>query len=110
MNKTRLIYNIIVMSIIFILTVIIVFKKEESVINFDSEKRLIDSLNVLQKLIDTSKLKQLKLEKAYDSLLTLEPIIIYKNNEKIKFIFAELDPSILDSIIRTEWKTKPRYN
>jgi hypothetical protein len=74
------------------------------------EQELKDSINYLQTRIDSSHIRQASLQKAYDSLLNIEPSIIYKTREKIKFIYLEANATQLDSIIRTKSKRKRRYS
>lgn len=76
----------------------------------EKEKALRDSIKLLQAQIDSSHTKQLKLQSAYDSMLNIEPEIIYKTREKIKFIYIEANATQLDSIIRTKAKRKRRYS
>jgi hypothetical protein len=78
--------------------------------NTAEEKRLRDSLSLLQKEIDTLHVKQNQLQVAYDSMLLIEPTIIYKTREKVKFIYLEANATQLDSIIRKKSKRKRRYS
>jgi hypothetical protein len=87
----------------------IIYKKPETIIKSDTEQRLRDSISLLQKQIDSSRVRQSRLQVSYDSLLNVEPRVIYVTREKIKFIFGAASPSQLDSIIRTKWKTRSRY-
>jgi hypothetical protein len=73
------------------------------------EKILKDSLLILQKRIDSSRLVQDKLQKSYDSLKSIETPVIYRTRDKIKFILSDASPDELDSLIRTNWKYKSRY-
>jgi len=83
---------------------------KDPIVTFSSdEKRLRDSIFVLQKEIDASHIRQNKLQQGYDSMLNVEPTIIYNTREKIKFIYTDATPSQLDSIIRTKSKRKYRY-
>ena len=74
------------------------------------EQLLEDSIALLTKTINKSEIHQHILEEQYDSLLNLDPKIIIRTNEKIKFIYSTATPSELDSIIRTNWKTNLRYH
>lgn len=85
-------------------------KKEHEKSDSDKTQMYIDSIKTLQVSIDESKYRQSLLERSYDSLLSIEPQIIYRTREKVKFIFNTNDPDVLDSIIRSGWKTRPRYN
>lgn len=96
--------------IIIGLTVALFLKKTETIIKSDNEQRLRDSIALLQKQIDSSHVRQSRLQVSYDSLLTVEPKVIYITREKIKFIFSDATPHQLDSIIRTKWKTRSRYH
>ena len=95
--------------IIIVLLAVIIFKpaKQEPA---PSIQPYLDSIRSLQTVIDESKIRQSKLQGSYDSLLNLEPKVIYKTREKVKFIFNTDDPDALDSIIRSGWKTRSRYN
>jgi ATP-dependent 26S proteasome regulatory subunit len=108
-NKNQVIANLIFVIVIISLLAVIIFKpaKEQPA---PSIQPYLDSIKSLQTVIDASKIRQSKLQSSYDSLLNLEPIVIYKTREKVKFIFNTNDPDVLDSIIRSGWKTRPRYN
>lgn len=95
--------------IIIGLTVALFYKKPETIVKTNDEQRLRDSIALLQKQIDSSRVRQSRLQISYDSLLTVEPKVIYITREKIKFIFSDATPHQLDSIIRTKWKTRSRY-
>ena len=94
------------------ITIVIMYSQQQSAnVSFTSEeKRLRDSISVLQKEIEDSHIRQNKLQQAYDSMLNVEPKIIYETREKIKFVYTEATPSQLDSIIRTKSKRKHRYH
>ena len=70
------------------------------------DQNLKDSIAVLNDKLNKSFAKELELIKENDSLESIEQQVIYRTNEKIKFIFSTTDPSVLDSIIRAGWKTK----
>jgi len=76
----------------------------------EQELRLRDSISILQKEIETSVIRQTYLQHAYDSMLLVEPQIIYRTRETIKFIYGDATPDQLDSIIRTNWKTHSGHN
>jgi hypothetical protein len=70
------------------------------------DQNLKDSIAVLNDKLNKSFAKELELIKENDSLKSIEQEVIYRTNERIKFIFSTTDPSVLDSIIRAGWKTK----
>jgi hypothetical protein len=109
MNKANLIAYSSLIGIIIILLAIIYFRKPQVIVESDREKVLEDSIAVLNTRIDSSHVRQAKIQKAYDSLLSIDPIVISKTRDKIKFIYSTNSPDELDSIIRTNWKTKSRY-
>lgn len=91
--------------------IILYNQNQKANVSFTSEeKRLRDSISILQKEIDASHIRQDKLQHDYDSMLHVEPQIIYQTREKIKFIYTEATPNQLDSIIRTKSKRKHRYH
>lgn len=95
----------------FLAVIVMYNHNQKTTVSFSSEeKRLRDSIAILQKEIDASHTRQNKLQHGYDSMLNVEPIIIHKTREKIKFIYTEATPSQLDSIIRTKSKRKHRYH
>jgi hypothetical protein len=97
-------------AIIIVLLAIIIFRKPETIIlPSDREKTLQDSLILLQRNLDSSHVRQDKLQQSYDSLLRLDPLIITKTRDKVHFILTDASPNELDSVIRTNWKTKSRY-
>lgn len=81
-------------------------------INTYLQKELLlkDSISSLQKEIDDSHLRQSVLQHSYDSMLNIEPQIIYRTNETVKFIYGDASPSQLDSIIRSNWKIETGHN
>ncbi len=85
------------------------YKIKTNPVDTGREKALRDSIAYLQKRIDSSHVRQDKLERAYDSVCNLEPQIKYKTREKIKFIFSSATPDELDSIIRAAIKREIRY-
>lgn len=86
-------------------------QNQNATVSFSSEeKRLRDSISILQKEIDAGHVRQEKLQHDYDSMLHVEPIIIHETREKIKFIYTEATPNQLDSIIRTKSKRHKRYH
>jgi len=70
------------------------------------DQNLKDSIAVLNDKLNKSFVRELELVKENDSLESIEQQVIYRTNERIKFIFSTTDPSVLDSIIRAGWKTK----
>ena len=96
--------------IILILSGVIIFREKQPVIDVDHEKALRDSISMLSAQIDSSHVKQARLKAQIDSLSSLETTVITKTHEKIKFIYSTATPADLDSIIRSAWKTKSRYN
>ena len=108
-NKSKITFEILIMIIICLIAFII-FRKPEVIITSGKEQLLEDSIALLTKTINKSEIHQHILEEQYDSLLNLDPKIIIRTNEKIKFIYSTATPSELDSIIRTNWKTNLRYH
>lgn len=107
-NKSKIAFEILIIIIICLIAFII-FRKPEIIITSGKEQLLEDSIALLTKTINKSEIHQHILEEQYDSLLNLDPKIIIRTNEKIKFIYSTATPSELDSIIRTNWKTNLRY-
>ena len=108
-NKSKIAFEILIIIIICLIAFII-FRKPEVIITSGKEQLLEDSIALLTKTINKSEIHQHILEEQYDSLLNLDPKIIIRTNEKIKFIYSTATPSELDSIIRTNWKTNLRYH
>lgn len=108
MNRPTLFVFMGLLVVIVILLGIIIFRKP-TVIVPSNDKVYKDSIAVLQAKIDSSRVRQERLEKAYDSLVAIDPPVIYRTRDKIKFILTDASPDELDSIIRTTWKTKSRY-
>lgn len=106
--KEKFLIFVLICSVIGLLLFIIFDKPSDKEPSKD-EKILRDSLLILQRRIDSSRVVQNKLEKAYDSLKNIEAPIIYRTHDKIKFILSDASPDELDSIIRTNWKHKSRY-
>lgn len=106
--KTSLIALSITLVIIIILSGIIIFKKPEILIAAPDESWK-DTIANLHKEIKISHLRQTQLQNSYDSLSNLEPRVITRTHDKIKFIYSTATPDDLDSIIRTNWKTTSRY-
>lgn len=94
--------------IIMILGAIIIFRKPET-IQLPPNEAWKDSVTMLHKEIKLGHIRQNKLKKSYDSLSSLEPRIITRTHDKIKFIYSTATPDDLDSIIRSNWKTASRY-
>ena len=95
--------------IIIVLIAIIVFRKPNVITLENNDKLYKDSIALLQKQIMTSESKIKVYEIKYDSVCNLEPKIVYRTHEKINFILTTATPDELDSIIRSTWKTKSRY-
>jgi hypothetical protein len=106
MNKSILIsVLIIIIAGLLFITFHFYFADSEAEKNFLAKELLLkDSINNLQKEIDMSRIKQAKIQHDYDSMLKIEPQIIIKTNEKIKFIYGDASPDDLDSIIRSSTK------
>lgn len=109
MNKVNLIAYSSLIGIIIILLAIIYFRKPQVIVELGPKKVLEDSIAVLNARIDSSHVRQAKIQKAYDSLLSIDPVVISKTRDKIKFIYSTSSPDELDSIIRRTWKTKSKY-
>lgn len=108
MNKPTLFVFIGLLVIIIVLLAMIIFTPPAKVV-VTNDKIYKDSIAALQTKIDSSRVRQKKLEQAYDSLLAIDPPVIYRTHEKIKFILTDASPDELDIIIRSAWKTKSRY-
>lgn len=89
--------------LIFLLLVYIILKNPQLLYISDKEKELRDSIVLLRSNIDSSVVRQAKIQHQYDSLLLIEPGVIYSNHEKTKFIFNTASPDQLDSTIRSVW-------
>jgi hypothetical protein len=87
---------------------VIIFRRP-TVTTPGNDKVYKDSIAVLQAEIDSSRIRQQKLEKSYDSLVLLDPPVIYRTRDKIQYILTNATPDELDSIIRSTWKTESRY-
>jgi hypothetical protein len=86
---------------------IIIFRKQPVTPISNQEQLYKDSITLLKSDIDLSHKKQARLQGQYDSLSALEQPIIYRTNEKIKFILTDATPDELDSTIKS--LIKPRY-
>lgn len=102
-----IIYGLLIL--VLALSVYIVLDKSERILLIDKEKHLKDSLLLLKQEVEKSHYRQDVLEKAYDSLRAIDPEVITRTRDKIKFIYTA-NPSELDSVIRATWKTSSRYN
>lgn len=109
MNKNSIIAFGCLLLIIIILSAVIIFRKPTITVLTGREKQVLDSLTLLQSQVDSSKVREIKLQRDYDSLSALEPTIYTRTNDKTKFIFTDANPDQLDEIIRANWKTKSRY-
>lgn len=94
--------------LVFLLGSYIILKNPSVLYISDKEKELRDSLVLLQSNLDSSLVRQVKIQHQYDSLQAIEPGIIYRNHETTKFVFNTASPTQLDSIIRAAWGIK-RY-
>jgi hypothetical protein len=118
MSPLKNIKTSILPSVLFILVVGLSFlvlhfygrSEETNSALIKKELLLRDSISILQKEINASHERQTKLQNSYDSMLMIEPQIIYKTREKIKFIYSDASTNQLDSIIRTNWKTSTGHN
>lgn len=109
MDRNNLIAYSSLIVVIIVLLGVIYFRRPQVIVSSDREQVLKDSIALLQTKIDSSHARQDRIQRAYDSLLSIDPIIISKTRDKIKFIYSTATPDELDSIIRTNWKTKSRY-
>ena len=96
----------ILLLIIVVQSAIIIFKKPGYKNTEIKDQYLKDSINVLQSKLNQSIVRESKLVKENDSLESIEQQVIYRTNERTKFIFSTTDPNILDSIIRSGWKPR----
>jgi hypothetical protein len=107
MNNLSLIAIGILLSIIVLIGAKMIFTDKRG--TQDTSKTQIeelrDSLAILHHDISESHSRQLKLQSSFDSLQSVDQQVIYRTREKIKFIFNTSDPSILDSLIRSNWRT-----
>lgn len=87
---------------------VIIFRRP-TVTTLGDDKVYKDSITVLQAKIDSSRVRQQKLEKSYDSLVSLDQPVIYRTRDKIQYILTNATPDELDSVIRSTWKTESRY-
>ena len=110
MNKEDIKKSAVYLIIIIILLCIVIFREPSVVVeNTGREKVLQDSLLLLHSEINNSHIRQERIQSSFDSMLTLDPKIIYRSHEKIKFIFTTSDPDTLDHIIRSNWKDNPGH-
>jgi len=89
--------------LVFLLLLYIIVKNPKLIFIGDKEKELRDSIVLLRSNVDSSVVRQAKIQHQYDSLLLIEPGVIYSNHEKTKFIFNTASPDQLDSIIKSVW-------
>lgn len=109
MSKTNLIAYSVLLVIIVILTCLLIFRKPVEIITTQKEQIYKDSITLLQDLNKQSIERQEKLQTAYDSLSAIEPKVINITRDKIKYIYTDATIDELDTLIRTNWKTKSRY-
>ena len=94
---------------IFILLGVIILRPSKPIQNIAPQ--YLDSINVLNRQIQESKLREDKLLRSNDSLSLVKQRIIYKTHEEIKFIYFNADINQLDSIVRTATRHNPMlYN
>ena len=108
MSKNNIVH-LVMIGIILILAAIIIFRKPTMTVITGREKQIVDSLALLQSQLDSSEIRVTNLQRGYDSLNSLEPGVIYRTHDKVKFIFSDATPDDLESIIRANWKTESRY-
>jgi hypothetical protein len=101
-----------ILAVLIIINLLIIKNKDVGVttLQSDNDKYLKDSIDVLNTRLKISQENEQKLIKAYDSLESIEPQIITRTREKIEFIVSDATPDQLDSIIRSAFHFKPRYN
>lgn len=111
-DKTNLWFFLVMLLIALVLFFVFIYNYDPKTapMFISDEKRLRDSIALLQKDIEASHIRQEKLQHSYDSMLHVEPQIIYQTREKIKFIYSEASPNQLDSIILSKSKRPKRYN
>jgi len=105
MNKNNLVF-IFLLLIIVVESAILIFRKPGNNNTEINDQYLKDSIAVLQSELNQSFARESILIRENDSLESIEQQVIYRTNERTKFIFSTTDPSVLDSIIRAGWKTK----
>jgi hypothetical protein len=96
--------------IILILSGALLFRDKQLSAALDYEKSLRDSISTLSAEIDSSHVRQAKLQSKIDSLSSVETKVITTTHDKINFIYSTATPSDLDSIIRSAWKVQSRYH
>jgi len=109
MSRANIIAYSVLFLIIIVLSAILIFRKPEIIEVSNQEQIYKDSVLLLQKNIELSHIRQDSIQKAYDSLLNIDPQVINRTREKIHYILTDATPTELDNIIRTNWKTKSRY-
>lgn len=110
MSKAVFINYGILVTIIIILSSVIVFRNQELETYKKGDKDLRDSISKLSVQIDSSHARQARLEAQIDILNHTEAKVISKTHEKIQFIYSTATPDELDSLIRSNWKSKSRYH
>ena len=108
MSRSNIIAYGTLLIIILIMLAIIIFRKPQVSADPGHEKILKDSITLLESQIDISHTRQTRLQGQYDSLSALEQPIIYRTNEKIKFILTDATPDELDSTIKSLIKSRYR--
>jgi hypothetical protein len=110
MSRASFMSYFILVAIILTLSLIVLFRNNQVLDYMKTEKDLKDSISALSVEIDSSHARQARLERQLTGLSTIETQVIIKTHDKINFIYSNATPSELDSIIRSTWKTKSRYN
>jgi len=106
-SKDHIILALLILVFVLVVTLLIMHRHKQDLPKDD--KVLQDSISLLLKQIDSSHIRQARLESNYNTLLNSDPKIIYSNHEKTKFIFNTASPTQLDSIIRTNWSKQRHY-
>ncbi len=110
MSRASFVTYCVLVTIILVLSALVVFRNRQVTDYASNEKALKDSISALSVEIDSSHARQERLERQLDGLSTIESQVIIKTHDKINFIYSVATPDELDSIIRSNWKTKSRYN
>jgi K+-sensing histidine kinase KdpD len=110
MSRASFVTYCVLVIIILVLSALVVFRNSQVADYASEERALKDSILTLSVKIDSSHARQQRLERQLDGLSTIESQVITKTHDKINFIYSVATPDELDSIIRSNWKTKSRYN
>lgn len=105
--------NILIVVLIIIMLIeaaLIIFRDRLSpYLDTSLEKQFRDSIAVMEKYRESSILREQSFQRKFDSLSNLETGVIYRRNDKIKFIYTNATPDELDNIIRSNWDTKRHH-